>query len=180
MSLLLKEPKPNMKSNLLDFLILERNLFWPGNDFHPSAMCHGCHRKWAPYNSQPKHLYPRSKKQRNKQANRKNIHKCNCFKSNLLNFLNLERNLFWPGNDFHPSATCHGCHRKWAPFNSQPSASVGRKLKCQWSFNLCPDTYTSIDKNSFKPTGAASWLPGCLAATCYMTGWPVFRQHALC
>ena len=174
-----------MKSNLLDFLILERNLFWPGNDFHPSAMCHGCHRKWAPYISQPKHLYPRSKKERNKQTNKqtskqKNIHKCNCFKSNLLNFLNLERNLFWPGNDFHPSATCHGCHRKWAPFNSQPSASVGRKLKCQWSFNLCPDTYTSIDKNSFKPTGAASWLPGCLAATCYMTGWPVFRQHALC
>ena len=35
--------------------------------------------------------------------------------------MNLERNLFWPGNDFHPSATCHGCHRKWAPFNSQPS-----------------------------------------------------------
>ena len=36
---------------------------------HPS-MCHGCHRKWPPYNSQPKHLYPRSKKERNKQTSK--------------------------------------------------------------------------------------------------------------
>ena len=47
-----------MKSNLLDFLILQRNLFWPG------------HRKWAPYNCQPKHPYPRSKKERNKETNK--------------------------------------------------------------------------------------------------------------